>query len=707
MKRLRFSGFVAMSVYLLAIAVQAQISVSVDPNTVFLGQQFTAAGTGFTANGTVVLHFADPFGVERLTTAVVAGANGAYQEFLVISSGSSNLPVGFYRHWAVDQTAGTRSADLFMTVTPAHVIVAPRPTSNKIDTDGNGYFESLSLIGSAFASSGFHRVDVKLYRRDCQGQETLAASMNGLRADYGPGNVFELNVLDNSQREVWDFRMDVFVSGSADSIVHRIEYGQAAEWTNLPMWDGTSTCTGAALFPVAVGETVLNKPLTAYPGDTLCVEIRLVQNPKAIDAFAFTVQVDPQLLTFVQAAPGTLTGGFIVVDAQETSAGSGTILCGGFGATAISVNSSGSLMRLCFKVQCQEGALSEIVVKNLVDDVAGLSTCCNAFACTVCKNDGDINHNGSLSPGDALCAFQIYLNGGKLAAGCEVPDFPCELVAADVSCDAAITPGDALAIFRRFLQGLPPAPCFGSSSLARREASRLQLALQPSVFVSETNREMIKLALRVDQPGGLSAFGGRLSYPQEKLEFMSVLRTSLTAEWTNLDARELAPGLLTFGGFNAAALENAAAGAVLEVLFATKEAPAVRSEDFVLSDLVDDFSAATVQAGNKNTESTTAIPQVFQLHQNFPNPYRFSSLPTATLIRFDLPGAAAMKVELAIYNIAGQLVRRLVTGNRAPGAYEVAWNGRDEQGRLVPSGKYLYRLKAGREVASKTLTVVR
>jgi hypothetical protein len=706
MKHERFIQLAVSALCVLAFAVQAQVSVSVAPDTVFLGEGFTASGTGFTPNGLAVLHFATPFGVERPTSSAVAGANGAYSTTVVISSGSSNLPVGRYRHWAVDQTTGIRSADVFITVTPAHVIVAPRLTINKIDNDGNGYFSEATLQAIAFASSGFHRIDVKLYRRDCQGQETLVASINGLLADYGPGIVYGIRTLANSQRELWDFRMDVFANGIADSLLHQIPYGQSSQWTSLPMWDGTPVCTSAALFPTLAGETVLNKPLAAYHGDTLCVEIRLAQNPQPINAFAFTVQVDAQQLAFVQAKPGNLTGDFIAVNGQETPAGSGVILCGGFGANAIPANSSGSLLHLCFLVQCQEGALGEITLKDLGDDVAGLGACCNAFVCTACKSDGDVDHNNSLTPGDALCAFQIYLNGGALPASCAVSGFPCELVAADVNCDASVTPGDALAIFQRYLQGLPPEPCFAKSSLTRMAASPLQLALQPRLFIAEADRAMLKVALTVDNPAGISAFGGRLVYPKDKLEFVGVLRAGLTAEWNNLDGRELAPGVVAFGGFNVEAIKNADAGDVLEFLFAKRGEP-IAPEDFALSDLADDFSAATVQAGNKNAESMAAIPQAFQLHQNFPNPFRLTSRNRETLIRFDIPGAEKTAVELSIHNLAGQLVRRLVAGNRSPGLYEVKWDGKDERGLLVPSGTYWYRLRAGEHTASRAVTVVR
>ncbi len=81
----------------------------------------------------------------------------------------------------------------------------------------------------------------------------------------------------------------------------------------------------------------------------------------------------------------------------------------------------------------------------------------------VCSSNGDVNGDGVLTPGDALCAFRIYLNNGKLPSDCDALNSLCELAAADVNCDGTITPGDALAIFMRYLNGLPPQNCFAAA----------------------------------------------------------------------------------------------------------------------------------------------------------------------------------------------------------------------------------------------------
>jgi hypothetical protein len=71
-----------------------------------------------------------------------------------------------------------------------------------------------------------------------------------------------------------------------------------------------------------------------------------------------------------------------------------------------------------------------------------------------------------------------------------------------------------------------------------------------------------------------------------------------------------------------------------------------------------------------------------------PNP--FGEL---THISFQL--SAPSPVNLNVYNITGQVVKVLVSEPKRAGAYQVAWDGRDERGRTVPAGVYLIRLVAG------------
>jgi len=84
-----------------------------------------------------------------------------------------------------------------------------------------------------------------------------------------------------------------------------------------------------------------------------------------------------------------------------------------------------------------------------------------------------------------------------------------------------------------------------------------------------------------------------------------------------------------------------------------------------------------------------------------PNPFN----PTTT-IRFGLPAPSAVSLE--IYDVAGRLVRRLKIGAVEPaGFHQVTWQGKDDRGRELGSGVYLYRLTVGEVVKTRSMTLVR
>ena len=94
------------------------------------------------------------------------------------------------------------------------------------------------------------------------------------------------------------------------------------------------------------------------------------------------------------------------------------------------------------------------------------------------------------------------------------------------------------------------------------------------------------------------------------------------------------------------------------------------------------------------------IPNKFSLSQNYPNPFN-----PETNIKYELP--KAIKVRLTIYNIQGSRVATLVDKIRPAGFYSSQWDGKDDLGRKVASGVYIYRLKAGEFVQSKKLLLLK
>lgn len=93
-----------------------------------------------------------------------------------------------------------------------------------------------------------------------------------------------------------------------------------------------------------------------------------------------------------------------------------------------------------------------------------------------------------------------------------------------------------------------------------------------------------------------------------------------------------------------------------------------------------------VQSDRPLPKDVADIPITYDLYQNHPNPFN-----PATTIRYELPEAS--RVALTIYNIMG---REVNTWNllEPPGYRQVVWDGRDGNGRPVPTGIYMYRIVA-------------
>lgn len=99
-------------------------------------------------------------------------------------------------------------------------------------------------------------------------------------------------------------------------------------------------------------------------------------------------------------------------------------------------------------------------------------------------------------------------------------------------------------------------------------------------------------------------------------------------------------------------------------------------------------------------EDVHPYPFTYALHQNFPNPFN-----PETKIYFDIP--EKNRVKIIVYNILGQKVRTLVNEVYLPGKYVIMWDGKDDAGRLVPSGTYIVRMKSGDFISSRKMLLLR
>jgi len=99
-------------------------------------------------------------------------------------------------------------------------------------------------------------------------------------------------------------------------------------------------------------------------------------------------------------------------------------------------------------------------------------------------------------------------------------------------------------------------------------------------------------------------------------------------------------------------------------------------------------------------EDPTQMSSPVTLLGNYPNPFN----PNTT-ISFNLKSRQPVQIE--IFNTKGQLVRTLKSDVTTAGKGNLVWNAKDESGRKVSAGLYLYNIKGGKFSSSKKMILLK
>ena len=90
------------------------------------------------------------------------------------------------------------------------------------------------------------------------------------------------------------------------------------------------------------------------------------------------------------------------------------------------------------------------------------------------------------------------------------------------------------------------------------------------------------------------------------------------------------------------------------------------------------------------------LPQNFSLFQNYPNP--FNPITTISFITIE-----PQKINLSIYGINGVLIKELIDDYIPAGAHNIVWNGLGQNGTMVPSGLYIYKMSSSQKSIQKKM----
>ncbi len=115
--------------------------------------------------------------------------------------------------------------------------------------------------------------------------------------------------------------------------------------------------------------------------------------------------------------------------------------------------------------------------------------------------------------------------------------------------------------------------------------------------------------------------------------------------------------------------------------------------------LIDNFKILSSLSPATTTETLVSESKT-RLLGNYPNPFN-----PETRINFEIENEEDVRLE--IFNIKGQKVKTLLSNKLEKGIHQIIWQGKDDLGHQVSSGIYFYRLKAGKNLLTKKMMLLK
>lgn len=237
----------------------------------------------------------------------------------------------------------------------------------------------------------------------------------------------------------------------------------------------------------------------------------------------------------------------------------------------------------------------------------------------------------------------------------------------------------------------------GENAFAQLKVERANL--------SRTDDGVLKLHVSLAQAKNLKGYGFVLNFDPAKYEFVEAkeitgnLLNAGSDQQTLFISSSRTPGQISLGAMKVDGQGASGEGKLVELTFKALGTPI--SSDFQIAEGV-----LVGVDGNIDVMSHIEIgdlkprPDHYGLGQNMPNPFNPS-----TTIGYQLPESG--QVRLSIYNLLGQEIRTLVNEPMEAGYYTAVWDGKDDGGRQVASGIYIYRMQSGKFVDARRMMLLK
>jgi N-acetylneuraminic acid mutarotase len=127
--------------------------------------------------------------------------------------------------------------------------------------------------------------------------------------------------------------------------------------------------------------------------------------------------------------------------------------------------------------------------------------------------------------------------------------------------------------------------------------------------------------------------------------------------------------------------------------------PANPGEPIVLNS-VEEYDPSLDQSSTLGNHAGIQYQDQLLQVRNYPNPFNAN-----TTLQYKQTTAA--KTELIVYNLLEQKVRTLVNSKQQAGNHQIQWDGKDDHGRVVKSGVYIYIIRSGKKIQTGKMILIR
>ncbi|MDI6793546.1 MAG: fibronectin type III domain-containing protein [bacterium] len=463
----------------------------------------------------------------------------------------------------------------------------------------------------------------------------------------------------------------------------------------------------------------------------------MVDRVSNLDIVWFSLTYNSTVVSTPSVSLGDLTSGSVLVANTDTP-GLVKAIINVPGTNGVSTTTPSSLARLLFGVIGGKGDTAKLTLPlpgsadiglgdNMAREILILSTSGDTVT-IIGLLPGDANCDGQVDPRDITIMEMILVGVRQI----------CSTGNLDLNSDGIFDAADILSL-ARILVDLPPTgapqrlysdqlkalPCRDEKELGAGEASPT-LHISPSISGESSDGILEpsilrfihrdgKVVIEVDKVDNLDVVYLDLRYDHGG-QVRGVMAGDLVKE-TTPPVAHLEPGRIRVV-LNITGLSGVSgSGSLLEIEIAGN--PGLSIEEFFLGNsaaalIPIQFSQIHPGFSKKDPgmkyplevkPDDPSFPLYSRLLQNTPNP-----LNPETWIPYELSFPA--EVAINIYTLAGQLVRTLDLGAKEAGFYlsgekAAYWDGKDNDGREIASGVYLYQFKAGGFISTRKMIVLK